>query len=193
VADDERKTVETFSLMLHITAAAVLVGPQVLMFLAVVPATWLIEDDEQLKRRVLKVVAGRFGMLATASIVVLVLTGLYQYFTVLPPEIRANPNAYAFGPIFSLKMILFTALLLLIYIHTYRFSRRIADLSDRVIDLESAPSPATRAEGRQLADELERARQRSFGFSVLVLGVSILTLWVGVALGSDAALVPLSR
>ncbi len=184
---------ETFSLMLHITAAAVLVGPQVLMFLAVVPATWLIEDDEQLKRRVLKVVAGRFGMLATASIVVLVLTGLYQYFTVLPPEIRANPNAYAFGPIFSLKMILFTALLLLIYIHTYRFSRRIADLSDRVIDLESAPSPATRAEGRQLADELERARQRSFGFSVLVLGVSILTLWVGVALGSDAALVPLSR
>lgn len=177
---------ETISLAIHVTAAAVLIGPQVLMFLAVVPATWLIEDDEQLKRALLRVVARRYGMLAGVSIVVLLITGLYQYFTIVPEHIRAAPNDYVFGAIFSLKMILFTLLIILIYIHTYRFSRSIGTLSDQVIALQADPSPMRREEGRALADELERARQRSFSFSVLILGVSLLTLWFGVALGHES-------
>ena len=184
---------ETISLMLHVTAAAVLVGPQLLMFLAVVPATWLIEDDEALKRGILKVIAGRFGMLAGISIAVLLVTGLYQYYTVVPSHIRESPNEYAFGAIFSVKMLMFTALVGLIYFHAFRYSRNISSLSDQVIALEADPSHVKRQEGRELAYELERARQRSFGFSLVILGVSIATLWLGVALGNDIAMTEMPR
>ena len=69
-------TTGTISLILHVTAAVILVGPQILMFLAVVPSTWLIEDNEALRRAVLRVVAGRFGMLSVLAIAVLVITGV---------------------------------------------------------------------------------------------------------------------
>ena len=177
---------ETISLAIHATAAVILVGPQILMFLAVVPATWLIEDDEQLKRAILGVVARRFGMLAGVSLVVLLITGLYQYFTIVPEHIRDAQNDYVFGVIFSLKMMMFTLLIILIYVHTYRFSRRIGALSDQVIALQADPSPIRREEGQTLAGELERARQRSLTFSALILVVSLLTLWFGVALGHES-------
>jgi len=176
----------TISLIIHVTAAAVLVGPQILMFFAVVPATWLIEDDEKLKRAVLKVVAGRFGMLAGVAIVTLLVTGLYQYYTIVPEHVRAAPNDYMFGIIFSIKMLLFVTLIVLIYLHTFRYSKKIATLSDQVIALESDPSSARREEGRRIADDLERARQKSFGFSTFILLASLLTLWFGVALGHES-------
>jgi len=64
----------TISLAIHVTAAALFVGPQILMFFAVIPATWLIEDNEKLRRQVTRVVAARFGMLAMIAIVLLVVT-----------------------------------------------------------------------------------------------------------------------
>jgi len=178
--------VTTISLILHVTAAVILVGPQVLMFLAVVPASWLIEDDEKLKRALLRVVAGRFGRLAAISLALLVITGLYQYFAIVPPNVREAPNDYNFGVIFTLKMMMFVLLVILSGVHTYRFSKRITDLSDRVIALEGDPSSARREEGRVLAGELERARLRSFAFSAGILGVSLITLWLGVALGHES-------
>ncbi len=162
----------TISLMLHVTAAAVLVGPQVLMFLAVTPASWLV-DDERLKRDILRVVAGRFGMLAGGSLVVLLATGLYQFYSKVPEHIQESMMDYRFGIIFVVKMTLFTVLLLLILSHTLFFSRRIARLSDAVIAGEEDP-------GR-----LEYARMQSFGFSVLLLIISIAVLWLGVTLGHE--------
>ena len=164
---------DTISLMLHVTAAAILVGPQVLMFLAVTPATWLV-DDERLKRDILRVVAGRFGMLAAGSIVILLATGLYQFYFYVPEPIQQNMMDYRFGIIFIVKMTLVTVLLLLILTHTLIFSRRIARLSDAVIAGEEDPG------------QLEHARMQSFGFSVLLLVVSVSTLWLGVALGDWA-------
>ncbi|MCK9486578.1 MAG: hypothetical protein M0R73_07735 [Dehalococcoidia bacterium] len=161
---------DTISLMLHVTAAAVLVGPQVLMFLAVTPATWLV-DDERLKRDLVRVVAGRFGMLAGASLVVLLLTGLYQFYFYVPEAIQENMMDYRFGIVFVVKMSLFTVLVLLIFAHMIFFSRRIARLSDAVLAGEADPGT------------LEYARMQSFLFSVLLLLVSIAVLWLGVALG----------
>ena len=111
----------------------------------------------------------------------LLITGLYQYVAVVPQAIRQAPDS-TFNAIFAAKMILFAGLVVLIYIHTYRYARRISTLSDQVIALERDPSPARREEGRARANELERARKRSFTFSVLILVTSLLTLWFGVAL-----------
>jgi len=163
---------ETMALALHATAAAVLVGPQVLMLLAVVPASWLIEDDERLKRALLRAVAARFGVLAVIALATLLATGLYQYFAIVPRAIREQPAHYRFGTLFMVKMALFVALLALIGAHTYIFSRRIGRLSDAVIA------------GAGDVRELERARRRSFTFSAAILALSLVLLWLGVALGN---------
>ena len=176
----------TISLMIHVTAAAILVGPQILMFLAVVPSTWLIEDDEKLKRAILRVVAARFGMLATISLVLLLVTGLYQYYTIVPENIRQAPEQYRFGTIFSLKMLLFTITMILMGIHIYVYGKRVAALSDKVIAAQDDPFSASANEIATTRDELERARQKSFGFSVFILLASLFTLWLGVALGHES-------
>ena len=90
----------------------------------------------------LRVVAGRFGMLSVLAIAVLVITGVYQYIALVPPHVKADFNATNFGLLFTLKMGMFAVLLLLIYLHTYRFSRRIRTLSDRVIACQADPARA---------------------------------------------------
>ena len=167
-------------------SAAILVGPQILMFLAVVPATWLIEDDERLKRTITRVVAGRFGMLATLAIVTLIVTGLYQYYTIVPVNVREAPSEYVFGPIFTLKMLMFVITMVLIGVHMRYYGKRIATLSDQVIAAQDDPFAKSVDEIAALKDELERVRHKSFGFSVLILGASLLTMWLGVALGDPS-------
>ncbi|MDA1010654.1 MAG: hypothetical protein O2888_04180 [Chloroflexi bacterium] len=164
---------ELLSLILHVSAAAVLVGPQLLMFYAVTPASWLV-DDEYLKRRILGVVARRYGLLAGISIVVLLATGLYQFYSLTPVHIQDDMMSYRFGQIFITKMTLFTVLILLIMLHAMVFAKRIRRLSDQVL------------EGRGDALALEQARLRSFVFSLLLLLVSFAVLWLGVSLGHPA-------
>jgi len=161
---------DLFSLILHVSAAAVLVGPQLLMFYAVTPASWFIED-EYLKRQVVGVIARRFGMLAGISIVVLLATGLHQFYSIVPTHIQDDMMSYRFGQIFITKMTLFTALVVLVMVHAMVFAKRIRILSEEVLA------------GGGDKDALERARQRSFMFSILLLLVSFAVLWLGVSLG----------
>ncbi|MCK9496833.1 MAG: hypothetical protein M0R75_15265 [Dehalococcoidia bacterium] len=161
---------DVISLIIHVTAAAIFIGPQVLMFYAVTPASWLIED-EKLKRQVVTVIARRFAMLAGTSLVVLLVTGLYQFYSVVPEPVREDMMGYRFGMIFMLKMTLFTLVVVLVMVHAMVFARRIRRLAD-AFDA-----------GEATAAELERARMQSFLFSALLLFVSIGVLWLGVALG----------
>ena len=118
---------------LHVLFAALLVGGQVLLFFAVVPSTWLIED-EGLRRRVTLVVARRFSMIVGISLVGLLLTGLAQFYTdvFVPPDIRESMADFHFGRVFVTKMTLFVVLLGLIATHGAIFGRRIAAISDAV-------------------------------------------------------------
>ena len=159
------------SLILHTLAAAVLVGPQVLMFYAVTPATWLIEHDEKLKRDILKVVTGRFARLSVAAFLVLVVTGIYQYFFLIPPEIREARAEINLGWIFSIKMLGVVAMVGMTWWHVMKYGRRIAALSDAVIAGTGDPG------------ELESVRLQSFTFSIGLMLVSLLVLALGVALG----------
>lgn len=158
------------SMIIHVTAAAVFVGPQLLMFYAVTPATWLI-DDEKLKRQLVSVVARRFGALAAISLVTLLVTGLYQFYTVVPDVIQEEMMDFRFGMIFITKMTMFTVVVALVMVHAMVFARRIRRLSDAVEAGEAEPA------------ELEQARMHSFLFSGLLLLASFATLWLGVTLG----------
>ncbi len=160
---------ENFSLILHVGAAALFIGPQVLLFFAVIPATWLI-DDERLRRDVTMVVTRRFTSIAGASLVLLLATGLYQFYSVTPEAITTDMTNYRFGWLFIVKMTLFVIVLALVALHI-RISRNIGQLADQVIA------------GEGDAYALEAARRRSFIMAALMLAVSLAILAFGVMLG----------
>lgn len=165
----------TVVLGIHALLAAVLVGPQVLLFYAVVPSTWLIED-EALRRAVTRVVTQRYATLTVVALAGLLLTGLSLFTTdvFVPPDVRADMMAYRFGPVFTLKMIAVVLLVALIAVHGMVFGRRVREMSEAVERGEAEPGA------------LEAARRSSLLFSALLLAVSIAILFMGVTLGNHA-------
>ena len=161
------------SLIIHVTAAAAFVGPQLLMFYAVTPASWLIED-EKLKRQVVSVIARRFGALAGISLVTLLVTGLYQFYAIVPQAIQDDMMSYRFGYVFMTKMTMFTVVIILVMVHAMVFARRIRRISEAV------------EAGQATVAELDSARRASFLFSFLLLLVSLAVLWLGVTLGDPS-------
>lgn len=161
---------DTLSLIVHVTAAVLLVGPQVLLFVAVVPSTWLI-DDERLRRDVTRVVTARYGMIAMTSLLLVLVTGLYQVYFLVPEPIREEMVEYRFGSVFILKMTLFLVLVGLIGYHTLVLGPRIRRQSDAVI------------EGSGDEGELESARRTSLVVSLVMVLVSLGLLVFGVMLG----------
>lgn len=159
---------ETISLILHVSAAALLFGPQVLMFFALTPATWFI-DDEELKGNVVSTVARRFGIMSAASILVLMATGIYQMQVFAP----SNLVETRWGSILVVKMIVFVVLMILLMIHTMYFSKKIRILSDEVINGDE-----------DKVGDLDYLRRQSWLFSFLMLLVTTATLWLGIALGN---------
>ena len=158
-------------LSLHVLFASMLVGPQILLFLAVVPATWLI-PDERLRRDVTRVVTQRFGIMASFAIGGLVLTGLYQLNSVVCVDVRDAMMDYRFGAVFAAKMATFLALLVAIGLHGMIYGRRIRLLSEAV------------ERGEAEAGQLEQARRNSLMFSMVILLLSIAVLFMGATLGN---------
>ena len=163
----------TFSLIIHVTAAAVLVGPQIVLFLAVMPSTWLI-DDERLRRDVTGVVTRRFGMISAVAIVALLATGLFQFYQLVPDVIQDDINEFRWGPIFALKMTLFLALVALIAAHALVFARRVGRASDAVI-----ADPDDEAAMWHLDQQRRWSFLISFGMIVVSLGVLVLGVMLG--------------
>ncbi len=163
----------TLSLVLHVTAAVLLVGPQVLLFFAVTPATWLI-DDEPLRRQVMRVVTARYGMIAGIALVLLAVTGVYQYMSIVPADVRDHLTSYRFGMIFMLKMALFAVFGGLLAYHVFSIAPRIGRLSDAVA-----------AEHREEdVWALDGARRLSFTISFFMMLAAVLVLVLGAMLGS---------
>ncbi|MYE46081.1 MAG: hypothetical protein F4X25_04910 [Chloroflexi bacterium] len=159
----------------HVLFAALLVGGQVLLFFAVIPSTWLI-DDEGLRRRVTLVVAHRFTWIVGISLVGLIVTGLAQFYTdiFVPPGIREDMMEFHFGRVFMVKMLFVTILIIMIAVHGAVFGQRIGRISDAV------------QAGELDRGELEQARRTSMVFSILMVLVSIVLIFLGASLGNHA-------
>ena len=159
------------SLIIHVSLAAILVGPQLLMFLAVTPASWLIGDHE-LRTQVVRVIARRFAVLSVIALVGLLLTGLYQFYNVTPDVVTDDITAFRFGTIFMIKMTLFLVLIAMIAFHGAVLARRMAAVTEEV------------KAGRADAAALEGARRNSLLFSGVMVVVSFAILALGVLLGN---------
>ena len=161
---------ENLVLFLHVAAAAIFVGPQLLLFFAVMPATWLI-DDERLRRDVTLVISRRFGKIAAFALLILLLTGLYQFYFIVPDTVSSDMATYNFGRIFMLKMTLFIVVLGPVVLHII-LGKKIGKLVDTLVD------------GEDNNFALAEARQKSFIWSGVLLFVSFCILALGVLLGN---------
>jgi len=160
---------DNLSLILHVFAATLIVGPQILLFVAVVPATWIIED-EQLKRAVTRVVTERYARIAAFALVISLVTGLYQFYSVTPEFVNEDISSYRFGWIFIIKMTLFTIFIALVAFHAV-IGRRIGRLADAVIA------------GEGDAHALENQRRNSLMLTIVMMLVAVAILAFGVLLG----------
>lgn len=163
---------DNFSLILHVISAAVLVGGMILLFVAVTPATWLIED-EGLRTQVTRVVTRRFASMTVAALVILLVTGLYQLFSIVPESIRSNMGDYRFGVAFMAKIALAVLLVAGIAVHAMYYGPRIARLADEVA-----------AGDEERAWQLENLRRASLLISLLLLIVGVAVAALGVVLGN---------
>lgn len=167
---------DNISLIIHGLAAAVLLGGMVLLFLAVTPATWLI-DDAALRRAVTRIVARRFAMLTGIALLLLFVTGIYQFFSegITAPDVRDDIAGYRFGPIFMAKMFLVPLLVVLIGVHGMWFGPRIGRATDEVIASDNDADAVFR---------LENLRRGSLIFSFVMLIITISIFALGITLGN---------
>ncbi len=161
---------ENIILFLHVANAAIFVGPQLLLFFAVMPATWMI-DDERLRRDVTLVISRRFGKIAVFALLTLLITGLYQFYYIVPDTVSNDITSYNFGRIFMLKMTLFVVAIGLVIFHVI-LGKKIGKLVDALV------------EGEDNSFELSDTRRKSFMWSAVLLFISFCILALGVLLGN---------
>ena len=115
----------------HILAATIWVGPQVFLFVAVVPAIRTVEDM-QARARAMRVLTTRFGYLAWGAMAVLVITGIANlYEHDLDIEALFDRN---FGTIFEIKMTLVILTVVLTALHSFVLGPRVLRLQESVAD-----------------------------------------------------------
>jgi uncharacterized membrane protein len=143
---------------LHILAAVVFIGPQVFLAFIAMPALRNVEDARARQSAVRAITRG-FGILGGTALVVLVATGLYNFYAVEEVEIFFD-NADRYRRLFELKMLLVTLVILLTALHGMLFGRRLRDLQ----------------EANASEEELAKARRWSMAASMSTLAASVVIL-----------------
>lgn len=155
-----------FTVWLHLLAVAVWIGPQIFMFAAAIPAIREIGDRE-LRARVMRTVVTRFGYMAWVALGVIVLTGISNIFQTTDDFGHVFDYDYRYAQVFSTKMTVLGATVLLTAVHTWV-------VGPQQLRLAEDPNP----------DEAQVARLRrtSMIISSLVLLGSITVLFLGALL-----------
>lgn len=130
---------------LHIVAATVWVGPQFFLFVAAVPALRSIED-RRARLQALRIVTVRFGWLAWAALLVLVLSGISNvYDLILDDDFPIFFDFdFRFAWIFVTKMALLGLAVLLTALHSFVIGPQQLRLQEQAIAAgEESPQTAS--------------------------------------------------
>lgn len=153
---------------LHILAATVWVGPQFFLFLAAVPAVRTIED-QQVRARVMRVITQRFGWMAWAALVVLVLTGISTIYQENDDTgVNILSSDFRYFHLFSTKMLLVGIMVMLTAMHAFIIGPRQLELAEQGGD----------------EAELARLRRTSMIISGTILLLSIAVIFVAALLAN---------
>ena len=109
---------QAFTVWLHLLAVTVWIGPQFFMFLAALPAIREI-GDRQVRAKVIRIVVTRFGYMAWAALAIIVLTGISNIFQTTDDFQHVFDYDYRYAQVFSTKMTVLGATVLLTAAHTF--------------------------------------------------------------------------
>lgn len=153
---------DALNLWLHIFAATLWVGPQVFLFVAVIPGLRQVTSAVE-RSRALRVVVYRFGYLSLVAMAILIGTGVQNIRNANETYFAAGPGMldYRFGVILVAKLAMVAATIVLTAFHA----------------LVIGPRQLALAEQGGPEEEVERLRR----WSIAVSGVN-LVLSVGVLL-----------
>jgi uncharacterized membrane protein len=123
---------DALNLWLHIFAATLWVGPQVFLFVAVVPALRQITDTVE-RSRTLRVVVYRFGYLSLVAMAILIGTGVQNIFNANETYFASGPGMleYRFGLILAAKLGMVAASIVLTGYHALVIGPRQLALSEQ--------------------------------------------------------------
>lgn len=155
-------------LWLHILSAVIFIGPQVFFAMAAVPAMHTIDDVQQ-RATATRLMTTRFAVLASASLVVLLITGVINYFHAKDLGYISNDNFPRYFMALQIKLTLVTVVVILTILHGMVFGRRLQRLQE-----SNAP-----------ADEIAKVRRWSMLASIANLAASIAVLFCAAVLGSS--------
>jgi uncharacterized membrane protein len=164
-----------FFISLHLLGLTLFLGPQFFLAFAWVPASREIADLPT-RLQATRTVTRRFGYIAGAGLILLVVAGVYlvsdwrDYYSV-PDE--TGFTDLRFGVIFLVKMGLLVAMLAVLALHTFVLGPRLLG------QLEA------RAAGQAVSEEEMRSfRMQSMAASVLVLLLTLGIMGLGVSLST---------
>ncbi|HXH21330.1 MAG TPA: DUF4149 domain-containing protein [Dehalococcoidia bacterium] len=163
---------EALPYWLHLIAAAAWVGPQLMMFLVVVPGLGAL--DTGTRARFLARISVRFGWLGAASLALLLLTGIDNIDRYAPGRMFE----FRYGYILAVKLALFGIVTVLTALHSLVVGPRLLRLQEL-----AAHSPDS-------APGLPRARRASALLSALTLVLSLAVLFCAALLRSRWAFGP---
>ena len=157
---------ESITPWLHILAVAVWVGPQFFLFIAAVPAVRTIEDMA-VRARVLRIITTRFGWMAWAALVVIVLSGISNLFQEGDQADLWNTELRWYS-VFSFKMVLVGVMVLLTAVHSFIVGPRQLALM----------------EAGDTGEEAAKLRRAAISISTLILVASVITILLGAMLNN---------
>jgi uncharacterized membrane protein len=158
------------AIWVHILGIALLVGPQFFLAFAWVPVARTIADQRvrvDLTRRITR----RFGYLAGAGLVLIVIAGSYLI-SAWRDHYKIDEDLgfteYRYGVIFIVKMGLLIAMLAVLAVHSFLVGPRLIDAMDRELN------------GAGSAEDVRRYRMASMTVSIvgLLLALAIMVLGV---------------
>ncbi|MCL4350338.1 MAG: CopD family protein [Candidatus Thermoplasmatota archaeon] len=158
--------IEMAILWVHIFTAMIFVGGSFFIWLVVMPSSYKITDDEKLRTKIVGTIGKNFAFFTNISVVILVLTGLYNLTWYLPGGnyIYALFNTTG-GQILLYKMILVLAMILLMYGNNLYHGKKIMSLV---------------REGKM--DEVRRIRKRTHFLSYVTLLLMVIITILAVSL-----------
>ncbi|MBI1885050.1 MAG: hypothetical protein HYS09_01840 [Chloroflexi bacterium] len=159
---------------LHILAAAVWVGPQFFMFLVTVPALRAI-DDPEVRLRVLRIIATRFGWLAWAALLVLVLSGISSLYDRIDDGFDVFDRGQRYYWIFNAKMMLLFLAVVTTALHSFVIGPRQIRLQEEAI-----------AAGERDPEGAAALRRLSIALSGVTLLASVAILYTAALLANHS-------
>ncbi len=121
--------IDLIILWIHIFTAIIFIGGSFFIWLVVYPESFKITDDEKLRTRIVGRIGKRFAVFTNASIIILILTGLYNATWYLGPDFINALLYTSGGQILFVKGIVVVAMVLLMYANNMYHGKRIMKMA----------------------------------------------------------------